>query len=326
MKDRFHSCEYCEKKFSARSNLLRHQRTANLCLQLQDNPKYQNFECSFCDKSYTTKNNLTIHLLRCKKKLKYDNREKIKVIKQTNREEVGVLKEEVDTLREEISDWKSKSRVLKKQLKERDEEIVSLKIACGSSKADGKAEVYDKVCGKVLDKSTVTNTNTYIHPKLVNLPITVIQPLTPDYVREQVADDNYTFDHYLKGENGLLDFIYSISMCENKDGATEMNYVCTDASRDSYHRLIETREWEKDAGGKFVDVILDALKGRVDDYHIRLLNERKRCNTIKPKGYDPDYIFKLNNDMHTAVVCPQSKERRDLRRSLKREAGRRIGV
>jgi hypothetical protein len=214
----------------------------------------------------------------------------------------------------------------RRAIKEKDEEIVELKVKCES----GKIEVYDKVCTKVLDKSTITNnTNTaYLHPKLVNLPITNIHPLTEGYVKDKVSDGEYTFDHYLKGENGLVDFIYSITMCENDDGCLERNYVCTDPSRDSYHRLIETKEWQKDKGGKFVDVILDTLSDKANGYHMKIFDERAdRSHKTEPKklGYDPDYIYKVNTDMHSGIVS-RGKDRKSLRQKIKKETSRKISV
>ncbi len=119
-------------------------------------------------------------------------------------------------------------------------------------------------------------------------------------------------------------------MCENDDGDLERNYVCTDPSRDSYHRLVETKEWQKDKGGKFVDVILDTLSDKADDYHMKIFDERlnsKSSNSQKLKlGYDPDYVYKLNTDMHSGIVQSHGKERRNLRQKIKKETSRKISV
>ena len=130
-----------------------------------------------------------------------------------------------------------------------------------------------------------------------------------------------------------MDFIYSITMCENDDGAIERNYVCTDPSRDSYHRLVE-KEWQKDKGGKFVDVILDTLSDKADGYHMKLFDERS--SSIKSRGrhksgrpglgYDPDYVYKVNTDMHSGIVQPGGKDRKILRQKIKKETSRKISV
>ncbi len=277
------------------------------------------YSCEYCDKSFTRNFNLRRHLAVCSVKCDRDVKEKIKNIKRGYKEKNQKLIEENFKLQEKI-------KKLKLEMREKDEEITELKVKCET----GKIEVYDKVCDKVLDKSTVTNNTAYIHPKLVNLPITNIHPLTEGYVKDQVDNGNYTFDHYLRGENGLVDFIYSITMRENDDGELERNYVCTDPSRDSYHRLVETKEWKKDKGGKFVDVILDTLSDKADDYHMKIFDERrdsKSSNSQKLKlGYDPDYVYKLNTDMHSGIVQSRGKDRRNLRQKIKKETSRKISV
>jgi hypothetical protein len=325
-------CEFCEKVFTSKTNLQRHQKTVASCLKLQGKILTGHI-CDYCNGSYAEKSGLSRHLLSCKAKRDFDIKQNLKNLKIKYNKKIFKLE---DDHKNKANEWKKERKrfnlrldELEKIIKEKDNEITELKVKC---EADQK-EVYNKVCTKVLDKSTVTNnTNTaYFHSKLVNLPITNIHPLTSDYVKEQVADGNYTFDHYLKGENGLVDFIYSITMCENNNGAIERNYVCTDPSRDSYHRLVETKEWQKDKGGKFVDVILDTLSDKADDYHMKLFDERKvddrnLSKSKKKLGYDPDYIYKLNTDMHSGIVQSDGKDRKILRQKIKKETSRKISV
>ncbi len=331
-------CEFCEKVFSNKAHLQRHQKTVAACVELQGKTLVGNI-CNYCNKSYTEKSSLSRHLLSCKVKRDFDVKakfsRKISKLRKSYEKESLASKKTVKDLNienkklkkiigEKDEDFTALKIKCESSIKEKDEEIVALKIKCETNHANGKIEVYDKVCTKVLDKSTITNT--YIHPKLINLPITTIHPLTSEYVKEQVSNGEYTFDHYLKGENGLVDFIYSITMCENDDGIVERNYVCTDPSRDSYHRLVETKEWQKDKGGKFVDIILDTLSDKADGYHMKLFDERS-SKSYKPKlGYDPDYVYKLNTDMHSGIVQTHGKDRRTLRQRIKKETSRKISV
>jgi hypothetical protein len=308
------SCE-CGKIFKSKFSLERHQR--NSCSINEDRILYK---CEYCDKSFTRKGNLSSHTEKCVPR-------NIEISKIRYREKITKLKNDNKQLKRDITGKDVKIKDMKRSLKEKDEEITALKIKCESNLANGKVEVYHEVCTKVLDKSTVTNNNAYIHPKLVNLPITNIHPLTSDYVKNQVDNGGYTFDHYLKGENGLVDFIYSITMCENDSGSIERNYVCTDPSRDSYHRLVETKEWQKDKGGKFVDVILDTLSDKADGYHMKLFDERSsELKSGRKLGYDPDYVYKLNTDMHSGIVQARGKDRRTLRQKIKKETSRKISV
>jgi len=328
-------CEYCTQEFSNKYNLARHQKKS--CKDnVSDTKKHK---CKYCLRYFLNKNNLERHKTTCPLKKEYGLKKKILESEQDQKARTKKWKKERKLLKTTIECSEQEINELKKVIEEKnieitkiieennteitkkDQEIAALKVECEK----GKIEVYDKICAKVLDKPTVTNT--YIHPKLINLPITTIHPLTPEYVQEQVANGNYGFDHYLKGEDGLVEFIYSITMCENEDGEMERNYVCTDPSRDSYHRLVETKEWQKDKGGKFMDVILDTLSGRVDGYHHQLLDERIKYKGLKaPDGYDPDYVYKKNNDMHSGVVQVRGTERRSLRQRLKKETSQKITV
>ncbi len=299
-------CKFCCKSFSNKYTLARHQKTS-----CKDGATKKGYKCEYCNKAFVSKSNLERHDVNCFSKREYNL---LKNIKKHKKEKTN-LGETIEKLHQII---KEKDEIIRNK----DKEITDLKIKCET----GKIEVYDKVCTKVLDKSTVTNTTTYIHPKLVNLPITNIHPLTEGYVKDRVSNGGYTFDHYLKGENGLVDFIYSITMCENDDGDLERNYVCTDPSRDSYHRLVETKEWKKDKGGKFVDVILDTLSDKADDYHMKLFDERNSKSQKLKLGYDPDYVYKLNTDMHSGIVQTRGKDRKILRQKIKKETSRKISV
>jgi len=222
-----------------------------------------------------------------------------------------------------------KEENFKKLIEEKDREITELKIKCESD----KKEVYHEICTKVLNKPTVSNTvsnstnSTYVHPKLANLPITTIHPLTIDYVKERVDNGDYTFDHYLKGPYGIVEFIQDIATCKNADGEIERNYPCTDASRERFHRLIETREWQKDTGGGFIDDIIDSVRGPVDKYHKQMLQERLENKEYdRTKGYDADEIFKKNDEMHTGVIRSDGPERRALRKKIKKETSKKMSV
>ena len=303
----------CGKTYTKKYNLTRHQQTS--CCKNKDKIAY---ECKYCDRRFTRKHVLASHMLQCQLKDSHILQENLDL-----REiEIDNLKKSVRKLKMKLSDRNDSIEDLRQIIKEKDDEIIDLKIKCETN----KTEVYHEVCTKALDKSTVTN-NMYVNPKLAKLPIANIQPLTEDYVKKRVANGEYTFDHYRKGEDGIVDFINSITMCENGDGIVERNYVSTDTTRDSFHRLVETKEWEKDKGGKFIDVILDTINDRVDNYHNQLFDERiKYKNSRAPGGYDPDTVYKRNNDMHSGIVSTHGKERRALRKKIKKETSTKVAV
>lgn len=57
-------CQYCNKKFSSKSNLTTHKKTAKYCQASQN--EASSFKCEHCEKSLTTKQRLEEHLLICK--------------------------------------------------------------------------------------------------------------------------------------------------------------------------------------------------------------------------------------------------------------------
>jgi len=66
-------CNFCDKSFSTKSSLNRHQRTTKSCLviQVKIDPNIVNkvtYDCNFCEKQLTTKTNLDYHLGICKVK------------------------------------------------------------------------------------------------------------------------------------------------------------------------------------------------------------------------------------------------------------------
>ena len=317
-------CDFCGGDFSNKYNLSRHQK--NTCGGVPD----EKYKCKYCNNNFGNKSNLQRHKVICSLKNEYILKRRNKELKITHKKEISILEwnlgekdDKILKLKRIIKERDEELKEKDENIKEKDEEIINLKIKCET----GKIEVYDKVCNKVLDKSTVTNnTSVYAHPKLANLPITNIHPLTIEYIKDKVADGGYTMDHYLRGENGLADFIYSLTTYENADGIMELNYACTDLTRDSYHRLIETKEWKKDKGGKYMDIIFDSIKDQVNEYHMDMYAKRTDKNFKPSLGFNPDYIFKLNTDMHAGIVQTRGKERRALVQRIKKETSRKIFV
>ena len=65
-------CLHCHKKFSTKSNLSAHQKTAKYCLEKQGKDDNGNFDCEFCQKKFRVKQTLIDHYHACKEKLKKD--------------------------------------------------------------------------------------------------------------------------------------------------------------------------------------------------------------------------------------------------------------
>ena len=67
------NCEFCNKTFSTKGNLIKHQQSTKYCMKIQkekgknvQEPK--KYKCSFCDKKFYEKSNFTKHELVCTEK------------------------------------------------------------------------------------------------------------------------------------------------------------------------------------------------------------------------------------------------------------------
>lgn len=73
-------CQFCEKSFSNKSNLLKHQQTTKYCIKLQAEKKPKSFICSGCNKELSTKQRLETHNKVCSE---YSDINRIKELEKT---------------------------------------------------------------------------------------------------------------------------------------------------------------------------------------------------------------------------------------------------
>lgn len=168
------------------------------------------------------------------------------------------------------------------------DEIQQLAVECGFSSGrihelmDAKPQTVTNVVGGVVN----------LHPKLADIPTVNIRPLTIETVREDVHKYGYT--EFLRGLPGLVKFVEDIIIEPRGDGGTTTsddshvaagnagepyryarNYVCTDASRNKFHRLVESKEWSADGGAMFIHSILNELRDITDHHFIELVGEER---------------------------------------------------
>ena len=89
-------CEFCEHRYSTKSNMLMHQKTAKKCLMLRDTTikDVKDVKCDYCEFSSIRKSVLTSHKISCKK-LKEQNSKILE--KKDNEKDI-----EIDSLKKKL--------------------------------------------------------------------------------------------------------------------------------------------------------------------------------------------------------------------------------
>jgi len=304
------SCEKCGKKYSAKSSLNRHRTYSKTCRN--NTAEKKKFECEYCGKEFTLNGNLQRHLSVCTEKRIRDTEEKYKV-------RLKEKKKELKTANKKINEKNKRHEAVRKKIDELERENKELKEELDTHK--GIVEGMQKAPPR-----TVKNT-AYLHPKLINLPVNNVQPLTLEYVDSKIDDGILTYEKAARGYPGMLDVICDLITHENDEGEIEKNYVCTDVSRNSFHRLLESREWRSDKGGRYLNSMLDRFVDVLTTYKNRAYDAYDKTSHDSFDWETIDWERKNVGKLFSGVVCREgTQDREDLVNVLRKEIGKRASV
>lgn len=297
-------CEFCDKSFKCAQNLKVHKETAKYCLKLREeiaetNDKTACFVCEYCDNPFTQKKSLNIHYKTCSKYkdhiIEEKNNEIQTLTKKKNTEIVNLTKKK----NAEIASLAKKNKNLEEKIAKLEKDIAY---------KDGYGEGYGNGYGtgvNVIKPAKITNN--VIFQRLKSLPVTTIQPLTISLVKKTLCD--YTFDMYMRGELGVVQYIEGITALELEDGTVETNYTSTDRSRCSFHRLAAGKEWRADGGAKFIDTILTQLSPKVLEYSNKIAADIKNPGTNNNMREALSFDQKRLTPFDMGVIHPKSRDR-----------------
>jgi len=303
-------CEFCNKNFTTISVLKVHTETAKYCLKLRGEPSPTQYKCEYCDDSFTQKITLKKHANLCLehknflivekekenevlktyvKSLKScnDRKEKLTTLTETLLIEEKIKVKKLTDKRifdlATIEKLQNEKIELSNLIHEKDQKIIGLekKLELGKGILIG----YEKV-----KPPNVTN-NTIINQKLANLKVDNIRPLTQATIQEDIP--KYTYELFLKGENGIVHYVTNMTQIKMIDGTIEQNYACTDKSRNTFHRLMESKEWTQDGGARFINEVMNSL-ANVAENHWKTFCDKMRVAT---DIFDVDYYHNKTNKL-----------------------------
>ena len=229
-------CSFCKKKFSTKTILSTHQRTAKYCLEIQGKEN-KNFECEYCKKIFTSLQSLTEHNSNsCKeKKSSLFRDEYVKQIEELKRIQ------------------KEKEFYYENRLKEKDNEIVHInqivshqketinKLEEIIEKLEAKLEKFEDtvttiVLSKTEKKATTNNTTNNIVINNNSLNLNDIPTMTA-FLEEKMDKEVVA-----GGQKGLALLL--------KNTVLKDKYKCVDPSRQNFEFTNELGEVERDVKAK----------------------------------------------------------------------------
>lgn len=253
------TCIHCGKKFSSVSNLKTHIKTAKYCIKLRaqsgKSDEKHDLTCKWCHKVFTRKSYTTRHVEKCTER--------------PHTLELGFSAAKIAELELKIAELIAKSETDTLTIATMEVENKHLldhihEIEKGLAHRDGQILVFENA------KPQTVNNTTYINPKLAAISTENIKPLTIETVRDNIH--KYEYADFLRGIPGVAKFIEDI-ISETSGDVVERNYVCTDAARNSFHRLIRPKDWSSDGSAQFIHKILDELRDITNGHFTTLAAE-----------------------------------------------------
>lgn len=323
MEKKKYMCEYCEKQLSTKSNLIQHQKTNKTCRKIRG-INDDNYECDYCGKTFSRTYTLDRHLCICSAKQKQESQEKYEnlLIKFRNKKKEMKLK-----LKEQKEEYQGKLIHEKEKNKKLREENIRMKdeIFRLNGKIN-KQEGINEGFRTAPDKKTIYNT-AYVNPKLIDLPINNIPALTHEYMIEKINDGILTYERATKGYRGLLEAICELITHENEDGIIERNYVCTDVSRNSFHRLLESKKWKSDKGGRYLNSMINTFRSVMEEHKDRAYEIYEKTLHDSFDWGQVDWERKNVALLYSGVVCNEGAgDREELVNVLRKEISKRASV
>jgi len=252
-------CKFCNKNFTSKASLGKHQKTTKYCLQKQG-IKNEEYRCEYCSKILSTQQRLNSHINMCKSKDKNDV-EKCISLYEKKEEELKKYKSLLEEKEEELKKYKfllkekekeiEKEKDLKKYKSlweekeiEKERELNNYKILLSESKMESlmKNKIIEELKSN-LEKSNNTISDIAKQPKTISqvsnndnrirTQNNIHQSFDINDVKKisNVLEQHLTPDVLSNGQKGLAEMLKK-HLLQNEKG--ESIYECTDVSRQKF--------------------------------------------------------------------------------------------
>lgn len=317
------NCDFCNKSFSTKSNLLTHQKTAKYCLDLQGKEN-NDFICKNCNRTFTANKILVDHIQVCKERLRKEKDEKEQDYTKTIRKlETEIIKLKRDKtgdkqqLEEKVKDLlrctqeneyikkslQEKEEYIEKALQEKNEYITKLeaKLEKMEAKLESKLEKLESAVttmaieSKVSSASTTTNNTTNITVTNNN-----VLNLSKEHVNK-VLKDNLDYNVVYAGQAGFAKFVVD-KMLKRPDG--KLTYKCVDPSRQMFEFIDESGETVRDMRAeKLIQSLLDgdAIKIGLDAAAKGWNTDDRQLNNARTETFGPRVTEYTELNRHNTV-------------------------
>ena len=210
-------CQFCNKKFSSKSAVTHHQKTAKYCLQIQGKDKSdKKYNCE-CGKISTSKYNHEVHTKNC------------------------IVRDRIIDLEKKIKELE-KYEEKNKELEEKNKELE--KLVC---KLEGSIDIYKEEHSALIDiakqPKNTTNTNNN-NNKVLNIKTSFD---FDDKTQLKNALSNYNLEYFLDGQKGIARFLADNILLDEENN---YKYLCTDLGRSVFKYRDTSGNIQKDYEAK----------------------------------------------------------------------------
>jgi predicted RNase H-like nuclease (RuvC/YqgF family) len=276
-------CEFCKKKFSSKSNLACHQKTAKYCQKLRNEIENieEKFECKYCEQIFSRNFGLQKHMKTCKERGYIESEENIEKLKNFYNNQINKIEE---SKKEQKNNYESIIKSLEKQIQD-SEKIMERQIQLYERNIEKLQEENVKLhehlatsLKKTININQQINNHSNNDNSVKKIESNVMNMLSPLSITSEeigrIFKEEYTEDVFVQSQEGLADFCFEKIIKANDD---KYHLICTDHSRKIFYYITLDGLPQKDIKAfNFIELIQPHLKKAIK----KIIDKAQKNNKI----------------------------------------------